>query len=212
MPALDASLIRLHRIGTAPPLVLLHALGATRAMWDGLAGLAARFELISYDLPCHGETPAPASHFEIEDLADQLAAVLTGIGIARAHIAGSSLGGMVAQCFAAAYPSRVDRLVLCDTSPGLSEGMTEELLTMPGSGLAQAAMARADLMDLAEEIYAPALILCADGADLAMREGADFLARSIPRGELAFVAGTRSNVVIERPEWVARVVRDFLGR
>jgi pimeloyl-ACP methyl ester carboxylesterase len=211
MPLLDPTTIRLYRAGSGPPVVLLHGIGLTRHMWDGVAALADRFELLSYDLPGHGETVSPDSSYEIDDLSEQLAAVLTGSGILRASIVGSSLGGMVAQHFAATWPERVNRLVLCDTSPALSEGMRDELSTMPGHGLAHAAMARADLMDFAEEIHAPTLVLCADGADVAMREGADFLARSIPYGRLAFAPGAAANAVTDRPDWVARVLRDFLG-
>jgi pimeloyl-ACP methyl ester carboxylesterase len=211
MPPLDATIISPHRAGTGPAVVLLHGLGATRRTWDGLAALTTRFELVSFDLPGHGETAAPDGPYEIEDLSDRLAAVLTEAGIARAHLVGSSLGGMIAQHFAATRPERVGRLVLCDTSPALSEGARDELLTMPESGLAHAAMARADLMDLAEEIYVPTLVLCAEGADLGMREGADFLARSIPYGQFAFVPGASRDSVTERPDWIARVLLDFLG-
>jgi pimeloyl-ACP methyl ester carboxylesterase len=210
--SLDGINIRLHRVGSGPTIVLLHGLGSTHREWDGLASLSQRFELVSYDLPGHGETAAPDSPYEIEDLSQQLEAVLTEADIVRAHLAGSSLGGMIAQHFAATYPDRVDRLVLCDTSPALSEGTRDELLTIQGSGPAHEAMARADLMDLAEEIYAPTLVLCGDGAGLAMREGADFLARSIPSGQLAFVPRTTMSAVAEQPAWVARVLLDFLGR
>ncbi len=178
-------------------------------MWDGLAALSSRFELLSYDLPGHGEAAAPEGPYEIDDLSDQLAAALQSAGIARAHIIGSGLGGMIAQHFAAIRPECVDRLVLCDTSPALSEGARDELVTK--GGLAHGAMARADLMDLAEEICAPTLVLCAEGADLGMREGADFLARSIPNGQFAFVPGAVTNSVTERPDWVTRVLLDFLG-
>ncbi len=211
MPPLDATTIRLQRAGSGPCVIFLHGLGATCRMWDGLSGLTASFELVSYDLPGHGETAAPGHPYEIEDLSDQLDAVMRAAGIARAHIAGSSIGGMVAQHFAAARPERVDRLVLCDTTPALSDGKRDELLTVLGSGQAHAAMARADLMDLAEEIHARALVLCAAGAELDMRDGADFLARSIPNGQLAFVPGAMTDSVAERPDWVARVLLDFLG-
>jgi len=201
---------RLHRVGAGPPLVLLHGLGASRMTWRGLSPLHLQFECITLDLPGHGDTPAPDEPYEIDGLAEQFAACLTADGIERAHLLGSSLGGMVALNFAATWPGRVDRMVLCDTTPAFSEGMREELLTMPDVGFAHGAMARADLMDLAEEVFARTLVLCAEGADLAMREGADFLARSMPRGELAFVPGAERDVVMEQPGWVARVVADFL--
>jgi pimeloyl-ACP methyl ester carboxylesterase len=44
--------------------------------------------------------------------------VLDAAGIERAHVLGVSLGGYIAQEIALSYPGRVDRLVLCSTSPG----------------------------------------------------------------------------------------------
>jgi pimeloyl-ACP methyl ester carboxylesterase len=208
---LNAAMIRPHCTGSGASIVLLHGIDATRGMWDGLAPLATRFELFSYDFPGHGDTAAPDGSYEIDDLSGQLAELLSEASVARTHIVGSCLGGMVAQHFAAAWPERVDHLVLCDTTPALSEGARDELLSTGGGGSAHAAMARADLMDLTEEIFAPTLVLCADGASLAMRDGADFLARSIPSGLLAFVPGARVNSVTERPDWVIRVLLDFLG-
>lgn len=114
---LDPATIRLHRSGHGPGLVMLHCLGMTHHLWDCLGGLADRFTLISYDLPGHGETALPAAPYGVEELSAQLAAVLRRDGIARAHMMGISLGGLVAQCFAATEPAMVDRLVLCDTTP-----------------------------------------------------------------------------------------------
>jgi len=120
---LDPGAIRLHRIGSGPPLVLLHCLGVTHRLWEPLAPLAKRFTLISYDFPGHGEAPLPAAPYGVEELADQLAAVLRREGIARAHIGGLSLGGLVAQRFAAAYPDLTDRLILGDTTPRYPDEM-----------------------------------------------------------------------------------------
>jgi pimeloyl-ACP methyl ester carboxylesterase len=72
-------------------------------------------------LPGHGETPLPPRTYGIEHLSAQLGAVLARAGIARAHIAGISLGGLAAQHFAATQPARVDKLVLIDTTPRYTE-------------------------------------------------------------------------------------------
>jgi pimeloyl-ACP methyl ester carboxylesterase len=200
-----------HRIGHGAPLVLLHGIDGSRRVWDGLVPLADRFTLLSYDLPGHGDAAPSPDACDIADLSDHLAATLTAAGIARAHIMGTGLGGMIAQHFAAAHPGRVDRLILCDTTPGLGEGSRDTLLTRHDAGPLHAAMARADLMEMAEEIFAQCLILCAEGAPLDLREGADFLARSILGARLAFVAGARADVVTERPDWLVAVLRDFLG-
>lgn len=114
---LDPAAIRLHRTGSGPALVMLHCLGMDHRLWAGLGSLADRFELVSYDFPGHGETLVPEPGYGIEDLSDQLADVLSMAGITRAHVMGISLGGLVAQHFAATHPEVVDHLVLCDTTP-----------------------------------------------------------------------------------------------
>ena len=114
---LDASAITLHHAGRGPPLVLLHCLGVDRHFWNFCADLAPHFTLLRYDLPGHGETAVPATPYDIEDLADQLADVLAAHRIDRAHVAGISLGGLIAQALAARDPDRVERLILIDTTP-----------------------------------------------------------------------------------------------
>jgi 3-oxoadipate enol-lactonase len=110
--------IRVHRKGTGPAVVLLHCLGVDHGLWDlAAAGLEQSFTLLSYDFPGHGETPVPDRAYAIEDLSQQLAAVLEREGVRRAHLAGISLGGLVAQHFSAIYPRQVDRLLLIDTTP-----------------------------------------------------------------------------------------------
>ncbi len=153
---LDPATIRLHRSGAGPALVMLHCLGMTHHLWDCLGGLADRLTLMSYDLPGHGETPLPAAPYGIEELSAQLAAVLRREGIARAHIMGISLGGLVAQHFAATEPAMVDRLVLCDTTPRY----TEEART---NWLVRALAARRDgaasLLPMIEKIwFTPAFV------------------------------------------------------
>ena len=114
---LDPAAIRVHRTGSGPVLVMMHCLGMTHHLWDCLGGLADKYTLLSYDFPGHGETPLPAAPYGIEELSAQLAAVLRREGVSKAHIMGISLGGLVAQCFAATEPAMTDRLVLCDTTP-----------------------------------------------------------------------------------------------
>ena len=147
---LDPATIRLHRTGNGPPLVMLHCLGMTHHLWDCLGGMADKYTLISYDLPGHGETPLPAAPYGVEELAAQLAGVLRRAGIARAHIMGISLGGLVAQCFAATEPGMTDRLVLCDTTPRY----TDEARAM---WVVRAAAARKDgaasLLPMIEKIW-----------------------------------------------------------
>ncbi|MFD2182990.1 alpha/beta fold hydrolase [Rhodoplanes azumiensis] len=117
MTDLPTGPIALHVSGFGTPLVLLHGLGCDHGFWDFAAPLADRFRLVSYDLPGHGATPVPDAPYTVEDLAQQLADLFRAQHIGRAHVAGISLGGLVAQHFAAHFPALVDRLVLIDTIP-----------------------------------------------------------------------------------------------
>jgi len=126
MARLDATSLRVHARGEGAPLLLLHCLGVDRHFWDFAAELAGEFRLISFDLPGHGETPVPSAPYGIADLAELTADLLRREGIPRAHVAGISLGGLIAQRLTAAHPELVDRLVLIDTTPRY----TDELRSM----------------------------------------------------------------------------------
>ena len=114
----------LHRRGQGAPLLLLHCLGVDHRLWDiAAAGLEDGFTLLSCDFPGHGEAPPADGPYGIAELSAQTAALMQREGIARAHVAGISLGGLVAQHLAAARPELVDRLVLIDTTPRYTDAM-----------------------------------------------------------------------------------------
>jgi 3-oxoadipate enol-lactonase len=101
----------------APVVVLSNSLGASRGMWDPqVPALAERYRVVTYDTRGHGESPAPAGPYSLDDLVDDLVALLDEVGAERAHVAGLSLGGMTAMRLAAREPGRVDRLALLCTS------------------------------------------------------------------------------------------------
>jgi 3-oxoadipate enol-lactonase len=101
----------------APVVVLSNSLGATRAMWDPqVPALAERYRVVTYDTRGHGESAAPAGPYTLDDLTDDLVALLDEVGAQRAHVAGLSLGGMTAMRLAVREPQRVDRLALLCTS------------------------------------------------------------------------------------------------
>lgn len=123
MPTLAVQAIDMHRNGNGPAVVYLHCLGVDHRLWDFAAPLDADFTRWRYDFPGHGATPVPAEAYGIADLANQLAVLFRLNGISRAHVAGISLGGLVAQQFAVSYPQLVDQLVLIDTTPRYTDAM-----------------------------------------------------------------------------------------
>jgi len=93
-----------------PPVLLLHAGIADRTMWeDVMPMLAERHRVVAPDFRGFGETALPDGPFVY---AADVAALLDGLGIERAHVIGVSMGGHVALDLALAKPHLVDRLVL----------------------------------------------------------------------------------------------------
>jgi pimeloyl-ACP methyl ester carboxylesterase len=74
--ALDPTEIHLHRFGNGTPLVLLHSLGMDHHQWGCLNPLRDHYEMVSYDLPGHGATPAPPHGYTIAELSEQLHGIL----------------------------------------------------------------------------------------------------------------------------------------
>ena len=98
-------------------MVLSNSLGATMAMWDAqVPELARRFRVLRYDTRGHGHSPVPPGPYTIDDLADDVIALLDHLGLARVHFAGLSLGGMTGIRLAARNPERIARLALLCTS------------------------------------------------------------------------------------------------
>ena len=108
-----------NRRGQGAPLLLIHGLGYARWGWEPvLPGLAERFSVVCFDNRGIGDSDAPPGPYTVAEMAADAVQVLDEAGIDRAHVVGTSLGGMVAQELALAHPERVDRLVLACTTPG----------------------------------------------------------------------------------------------
>ncbi len=105
--------------GDGPPLLLIQGLGYGRWGWEPIVpGLAARHRVIRFDNRGIGESDKPEGPYTAAQMAGDALQVLDEAGIERANVIGASLGGMIAQELAVAAPERVDKLVLCCTTPG----------------------------------------------------------------------------------------------
>jgi len=101
----------------APVIAFSHSVGASLEMWDAqVAAFAGRYRCLRYDIRGHGGSEVIDRPARVDDLADDLAGLLDALGIARAHVVGLSLGGMMGQAFALRHAGRLDRLVLVSTS------------------------------------------------------------------------------------------------
>jgi len=107
------------RRGAGEPLLLVHGLGYARWGWEPVVeGLAGGHEIVLFDNRGIGESDASGGPYSVRMMAQDAVAVLDAAGLERAHVLGTSLGGMVAIQLALDWPDRVDRLVLACTTPG----------------------------------------------------------------------------------------------
>jgi 3-oxoadipate enol-lactonase len=103
--------------GKGRPIVLSHALGLDRHMWDGLAaGLAPTHQVLRYDHRGHGGSAVPAGPYRMDDLVDDAARLIREWGRGPVVWVGLSMGGMVGQGLAIRHPELVRGLVLANTS------------------------------------------------------------------------------------------------
>jgi pimeloyl-ACP methyl ester carboxylesterase len=121
----------------APPLLLIMGLGGQLTAWDPrfVAKLAARgFWVITYDNRDVGKstwmdalgvpdmqallTTGGSAPYLLDDMAADAAGLLEALGVAAAEIVGISMGGMIAQAFAIAYPERTRTLTSIMSTTG----------------------------------------------------------------------------------------------
>jgi pimeloyl-ACP methyl ester carboxylesterase len=88
-----------HRSGQGEPLVLIHGIGSHLQVWDPVVPyLEPEREVIAIDLPGFGASPMPPHDQPpgVETLANQVVDFLDELGLERPHVAGNSLGGLLA--------------------------------------------------------------------------------------------------------------------
>ncbi len=144
MPKIQANGINIYYEihGEGEPVVLIGGLGADTFLWfRQTPELSKNFQVVVFDNRGAGESDKPEEPYTIKMFADDTAGLLKALAIPHAHIVGASLGGLIAQEFALAYPQMVDRLVLASTGFGGPHMVTPSifalipmLLTMRRSG------------------------------------------------------------------------------
>ena len=105
--------------GSGPDLVLIHGVGSRLTDWDAtVRALGSGYRILRYDLRGHGTSEAPPGPYVIEDFRDDLIGLMDELGINDAHVAGFSLGGLIAQSLVLSAPERVGKLALLSTVAG----------------------------------------------------------------------------------------------
>lgn len=101
------------------PVVLVMGLGGDSSAWPfQLAALAPRHRVLVFDNRGAGQSDAPDVAYTTPGMAEDLLALLDGLGVERAHLLGLSMGGAIAQEAVLAAPERFQSLQLHATWAG----------------------------------------------------------------------------------------------
>jgi len=124
MPFVDLPGMRMHfEIDDRDPdrtrdvLVLSHSIGTTMSLWDLQWGaLRQRFRLLRYDARGHGRSAVPPGPYQVQQLAEDVIALLDALFIRRAHFCGLSMGGVTGLWLGIYAPSRIDRIIIANSA------------------------------------------------------------------------------------------------
>ena len=115
MPKVDVNGIDLfYEIkGTGEPLLLIAGFLCDLSYWSLIMpSLISRYQVIRLDNRGIGRSSAPDSPYSIQQMANDVAALLDRIGIKNVHVVGHSMGGQIAQELVLAHPQKVKSLML----------------------------------------------------------------------------------------------------
>jgi pimeloyl-ACP methyl ester carboxylesterase len=115
-------------VDSGPPLVLLHGAGGTiddpTGGWAGLMpSFAEEYRVIAVEHRGHGRTANPAVFMSFEQLGDDIAGLVEHLGIAPAHVAGISDGGVAALDLALRRPELTRSIVVLGGNYTTTEGI-----------------------------------------------------------------------------------------
>ena len=127
--------------GEGPFVTLVHGVGGSLSAWDGIAPMLARsFSVVRLDLRGHGRSGRIVGGCSLEDLASDVRRVWDELGIDKTHIAGFSLGGLIAQSLALSDADRIDRLAIISAVAGRTpeerKKVVERLALLKENGIA----------------------------------------------------------------------------
>ncbi len=142
----------------APAILFANSLGTDLRMWDGVIAALPGFRCIGFDKRGHGLSATPSQNWTMEDLASDVVALLDHLGLARAIVAGCSVGGLIAQSLALDHPNRVRALILSNTAAriGTADMWATRIDALRAGGIASVSGA------ILERWFAPAFLRSPD--------------------------------------------------
>jgi 3-oxoadipate enol-lactonase len=189
MPRIDLSGVSLHYEisgkASSPVLMFSNSLGTTLDMWaPQMAEFEREFQVLRYDMRGHGRSSTPPGPYSIEMLGEDVLALLDALGLESVHFCGLSIGGVLGQWLCIHAPSRLRKLVVCNTAAkiGSADTWNARISTVQREGMAT-------IVDAVIARWFTAPFLAAGAPPIAALRG--MLASADPAGYVAACAAVR---------------------
>lgn len=112
-------------------MILLHSNGGSAYEYeDVFDGMAEAYRVIAWDMPGHGDSEPIVKHYSVEMYADAVIALMDAIGIEKASVLGSSIGGAICVALGARHGDRIDTLYPTETPTRSNEVWTNSWPTI----------------------------------------------------------------------------------
>jgi pimeloyl-ACP methyl ester carboxylesterase len=187
-------------MGSGPDVLLIHGLGGAKSsFFDTAAALSQRYRVHALDLPGFGGSSKPTTApYTARYFAETVRGTMDALGIARAHIAGNSMGGRVAIELALRDPERVGALGLLCPAVAFVKRTYQPLVRAirPELGLLPHRFTRQRVADRFWSLFADPDAIDPSMADVVVDEFQRIY--SSPGGRIAFLTSAR-NVYLDAP-------------
>ncbi len=115
--------------GEGYPIILIHGFGSRKEGFKcQIPALSKEFKVITFDNRGAGKSERVDKPYTMEMLSDDIQRLLDFLGIKKAHVLGTSMGGLIAQQFILQYPEYVNKLVLVNTVSGAPDNVGLEMI------------------------------------------------------------------------------------
>lgn len=185
---------------SAPPLLLIHGLGATKASWLTVVPQLARdFRVIAMDLPGFGASDKPRGGYDAPWFADRVTRFIDALGYDSVYVAGNSMGGRIAMELGMDHPDRVGGIACLCPAAAFTRRPALALVRAlrPELGIVASRLPRSRILPQMRGLFADPRCVEPEWYEAAVD---DFLHvwRS-PRARMAFFASLR-NIYLDEPE------------
>ena len=184
----------------APPLVLVHGLGATKSSWLSIVPrLARHHRVVALDLPGFGASSKPMAPYDAPWFANQVFVAMDKLGIETASIGGNSMGGRIAMEMALRKPDRVEAIACLCPAAAFSKRPWLRLVRFVRPELTFVAprIPRNQVAGQLRQLFADPDRLHPDWFDAAVDEFRNIWRD--PRARIAFARSLR-NIYLDEPE------------